>query len=794
MLSHLRSLQIKLLLVLLPGALFALLISYGFSAYKTNQLYEQQLLEKKASLQALPPSLAEPLWSFNTKNLQNIVGSMMLDPDLLKVEIRDESQNLVYEQQSKELGQVDIAFTLEAPIIYSNAHITQQAGTMIIMVGNTRLQANQQRALNETLITLSVMIITLLTTVWLIYYKLLGGPIKAILHAIKSSKGDAFFAKVKHSSNDELGEIASAFNEMQNDIERHHSRLKKSELRLRTLYHSTPSLIFSFDQQGMIKDASEYFLQNLGYERREIVGHMLSHLLCDQKDTNQIKDSIQTLWLEGNLTEFPITIKTKSGQKMEVLMDATLSASDSYPGALAVMTDVTSLNKARSELEHQAHTDSLSGIANRNQFQKYLQSLFENRQESGTPFALFFIDLDHFKSVNDTYGHQVGDELICAATKRISSQLRNDDHIARLGGDEFAVILKNLTSTEKAEEIASRIVRKVEESFHLAASDIYISASVGIAMFPNDADNPTKLVQNADIAMYRAKESGRSRYAFYTQEHNQHIQQRAKLEGLLRRAIDDQLLELHYQPIIDLKSGKITGVEALLRLRNGTELIPPNEFIPVAEETGLIVPIGEWCIQQACKQHSLWRASLKSEFYFSVNVSIQQFQSSQFINCIQTAIEQYKIPPSSLLIEITESLLLLDNQANQRIFKELGALGCKIAIDDFGTGFSALSYLMKFPLDTLKIDRSFIKNCTADGAYSELVEAIIQMSRSMRLDVIAEGIETQEQLETLRKIENKVYAQGYYFSKPLNAQLFEKQWASLQQEAHDKISVSSKRS
>ncbi|WP_415896671.1 EAL domain-containing protein [Neptuniibacter sp. QD72_48] len=793
MLSHLRSLQAKLLLVLIPGALIALLISFGFSAYQTSQQLEQQLQEKKDNLQSLPASLAVPLWNFNTKILQNIVGSMMLDPDLLKVEVRDESNNIVYEQQSNELGHVDIAFTLEAPIIYSNAHITQQAGTMIIIVGNTRLQANQQRALNETLITLLVMVITLLTTVWLIYYKLLGGPIQAILQAIKNSKGDAFFAKVQHTSNDELGEIASAFNDMQNNIEEHHLRLKNSELRLRTLYHSTPSLIFSFDQQGMIKDASDYFLQNLGYDRREIVGHMLSHLLYDQKDTNQIKDCIQTLWLKGNLAEYPINIKTKSGQKMEVLMDATLSASDSYPGALAVITDVTSLNQARSELEYQANTDALSGIANRNHFQKYLDSLFEKRQECQSPFALFFIDLDHFKSVNDTYGHHVGDKLICAATKRISSQLRNNDHIARLGGDEFAVILQNLQSPEKAEEIASRIVSKLEESFHLAASEIYISASVGISMFPSDADNPTKLVQNADIAMYRAKEGGRCRYAFYTQEHNQHIQQRAKIEALLRRAIDDQLLELHYQPIFNLKNAQITGAEALLRLRNGTELISPSEFIPIAEETGLIVPIGEWCIQQACKQQAFWRENLKPNFYLSVNVSIQQFQSSQFIHCIKTAIEEHRIPPETLLIEITESLLLLDNQANQRIFKELGSLGCKIAIDDFGTGFSALSYLMKFPLDILKIDRSFISNCTDKGAYHGLVEAIIQMSKSMRLEVIAEGIETQEQLTALRQIESKVYAQGYYFSKPLNVKEFEDKWASLQQEAHEKIVVSPKR-
>ncbi|WP_421865724.1 putative bifunctional diguanylate cyclase/phosphodiesterase [Motiliproteus sp.] len=511
------------------------------------------------------------------------------------------------------------------------------------------------------------------------------------------------------TTHDELGVIGTAFNEMQSSLESHHNRTIQAKERLQLLYHATPSLLFSFNREGVIQDTSEYFLQQLGFQRAEVVGSNLSRLLDSEHQPQVIDQLLIRLWETQSIAEQPLSIINGQGQRVEVLMDATLSAQESFPGALAVMTDVTSLNQARRKLEHQANTDHLSGIANRYHFQSYLEQLTYDRRQSQKPFALLFIDLDHFKVINDTYGHQVGDQLLCRVTERIQATLRTEDLIARLGGDEFAVIIKELDPSFSAEHVAERIIKHLEEPFPLAESNAFISASIGIAVYPKDCRSPTELLQYADLAMYRAKNEGRSRFSAYSSEHSRLIQQRLKIEALLRRAIDDELLEIHYQPIVSLAQGKTVGIEALLRLRDDQgRLISPADFIPVAEETGRIIEIGEWCLQQSCRQLAVWHRDFDPELYLSVNVSTRQFQAHSFYASLEDAIGCAGIQPKHLMIEITESLLLHDNQNNLDRFEQLKSLGCQIAIDDFGTGYSALSYLMKFPLSVLKIDRSFI--------------------------------------------------------------------------------------
>ncbi|MDI3325645.1 EAL domain-containing protein [Pontibacterium granulatum] len=785
--NRFQSLRVKLLLVLLPSVLLALGLSFSFSAHNAKEQFNLNLEQKRESLTQYSTVLVDPLWNFNTNALESITHTIMLDPDVLQVTIWDEGNNIVHQANSPLKDNVEVAFSLEEPLIYQNAHITQRAGTLRVKVGNLSLKQAEQRDLYESLLSLLLIVVTMSLAIYMVYERLLGGPIQSLLSAIKHSQAEQKFARVNHYPDDELGEITRAFNEMQGRIEQHHSRLKSSEDHLKNLYHSTPSLLFSFDEKGVICDASDYFLKALGYHREQIINQPLTALTRDAESPETVKRLINMLWKYGLVSKFPLVILDAAGTLHDMLIDATLSASDTFPGALAVMSDVTSLKQAHRELDLQANTDMLSGLPNRNQFQAYLESLVNERQLSQQPFALLFIDLDRFKSVNDTFGHHVGDELIRAAAQRIQQELQGTERVARLGGDEFAVILEQISSPEDATATAQRILQALEDAFKLPNCKVYASASIGVACYPVDADTPATLLQNADIAMYSAKDEGRSRIAFYSPEHVKNAQERAHTEALLRRAIRDNLLELHYQPIVNMKNGTITGAEALLRLKDSDRFISPFHFIPIAEETGLITPIGAWCIEQACAQLAHWRKHLNDDFYLSVNVSTRQFQSEHLVETLEQSLAQHRLPPDSLLIEITESLLLHDNQNNLTVISQLDKLGCRIAIDDFGTGYSALSYLMKFPLDVLKIDRSFIINCTnqEDGKYSGLVEAIIQMSHSMSLKVITEGIETREQMEFIRARGGRC-AQGYYFAKPMRADALESDWEVLSDEIEAK--------
>lgn len=767
MLKKYHSLKVKLLIVLLPGSVLALALALGLAINQSERHFKQEAESVKESISNYADLMVEPLWNFDIRRVENIIDTMMLQPDIVKAEVLDEGLNPIA-SRSRDLTHGNLAF-LEFPLVYKNAHISQNTGTLKVVLGDLSLQQKKQQFIQTSIVALLLSMLILSLGVWAAFTHFLDKPIHALLSAIKRSHDESNFVQVDHSSQDELGVISNAFNAMQLRLNNNLKKLNHSREHLNNLYHSTPAMLFSFDPKGQIQDVSDYFLQRLGYEKSALVGKNLSDLLKNTDSQGALTQAITQLWQEGTLPEYALEIVDATGKPIEMLMDATLSAQKAFPGALAVLTDVTGLNQARRKLELQANTDYLSGISNRFHFLNSLEQLIDDRRSDGAPFALLFIDLDHFKSVNDTFGHQSGDQLIRMVTERITQSIRPDDSLSRLGGDEFGVILKHLNSPEIAEMISKRILSNLQNSFAISDSNIYISASIGIALFPKDGNSPEKLLQCADLSMYRAKEEGRCCYAFYSDEHNQLVQKRLKIETLLRSAVIYDLLEIHYQPITCLQAKKVVGIEALLRLRDpqSDELISPADFIPIAEETGLIVQIGAWCLEQSC----LFLAELHKEYddslYLSVNVSTRQFQSQSFINSIKQASQQAGIKPEKLLLEITESLLLLDNENNLRIFNSLKETGFQIAIDDFGTGYSALSYLMKFPLNILKIDRSFINHLINQEGNDDLIKAIIHMAQSMRLKVIAEGVETEEQLSRLKTISGEVYVQGYYFSRPL---------------------------
>ncbi|MBY4676399.1 putative bifunctional diguanylate cyclase/phosphodiesterase [Marinobacterium arenosum] len=778
MLQKLRSVQFKFFLTLLLGTLLALVLAYLYSSQRAQLQFEQQLEDKQRALRSYASLLAEPVWNFNEMAISNIQRSLMQDQDILRVQVHDEGGHLIAELRSDLFDDQPIAFNIEEPIIYSNAHITQRAGTFSVTVGKASLNGQVRNQISELMLMLGLLILVLALSVWWLHSRMIGAPLRLLMEAIGRSGNGREFAQVDQIADDEFGEIFSAFNQMQTAIADKHQALAASERRFRTLYHSTPALLFSMARDGSVQHASEYCLSYLGLEGVELRGRRLEQLF-DNDDPADLQQMQTQLWRQGRVRGWAVTIRGERNEPLELLLDAVCDPQAPELGALAVMSDITSLKRAHRLIDHQANYDELTELPNRTMFRKTLQRELNRQAHDQGMLAVLYIDLDHFKCVNDTFGHATGDQLLQVAARRLQSVVRPRDLVARLGGDEFAMVLSGLDDPGYAEQVASRILTRLTTPYHLQDSEIYVSGSVGIAMFPTDAECPEALLQKADIAMYRAKQEGRNRFGLFLPEHHQAAQERLQMEAVLRRALDEQLFELHYQPIVELASGRLVGAEALIRLNHPQlGLVSPAQFIPLAEESGLIVPIGNWVLQQALAQLTQWRDRVGDAFYLSVNVSSRQFQSSQFLRTVEQTLARYKLEPSRLMVEITESLLMQDSDSNERVMERLSRMGCRIAIDDFGTGYSALSYLQKFPLSTLKIDRSFIHDCVECEVHRGLVEAIVAMGRSLKLTVIIEGIENDRQLVLLNRMQCQL-GQGYHFSRPLDAQAFAERYLAV---------------
>ncbi|WP_162224935.1 EAL domain-containing protein [Neptunomonas antarctica] len=752
----------------------ALTAAYVYASYNHHQDFTTLSKHKRNSLEIYPVIFAEPLWNFNQPLIRNIAQSLLLDTDIIKVEVFDEGMHNLINLSSKNSASSDIAFIFEAPITYKNAHIQQLTGYLKVTVSNVSLQQDLTRALYENLVAMTVLFVMVFISIYSLFYRFISLPVSKLLLAINDNVEQHNFKQVQINDSSEIGDIITAFNHMQSTLERTYHDLKVSESRFRELYNNTPALMFLIDENCTILNASAYFCQHLGYDSADVIGKNISFFSSDPDAKTQCNTFKNTLQLTGNLQQRPFQLQNKQGRSLDTLLDAV--SQDNSLCSLAVLTDVTKLKQAHTEIYYQASFDQLSGLPNRNSLLTHLNLLMNDDQ---IPFGLIFIDLDRFKAVNDIFGHTLGDQLIKVVGQRMSTLLRKSDLLARIGGDEFAIV--TTADTGKLQFICQRILGALNQPFHLAESKINVSASFGIAIYPNNASTPEQLIQKADRAMYRAKEDGRQRYNFYTPDQEAHFIEQTSIELLLQNCLDDNLLVIYYQPIICLKTGKIIGTEALLRMIDyDNNLISPDQFISLAEETGAIVNIGNWCIHNACKQLAQWRETINRDMVLSINVSSRQLQSIHFLKQLNDSIAAWDIDPSKLIIEITESLLMHDNHTNKEVLQSIDKLGCKIAIDDFGTGFSSLSYLMKFPIKILKIDRSFIRDCQTNPANKALIGGILSLSQNLSLEVIAEGIETTDQFDFILQ-SNCELAQGFLFSKPMDADLLTSRWEELEQ-------------
>ena len=420
---------------------------------------------------------------------------------------------------------------------------------------------------------------------------------------------------------------------------------------------------------------------------------------------------------------------------------------------------------------HMAHHDALTGLPNRTLLADRVGQAIARAHRSGGMLAVLFLDLDRFKNVNDSFGHAVGDLLLTAVASRLTASRREEDTVARLGGDEFIISIPDVAGAAEAETVAARILAELAKPFTISGHQLHADGSIGIALYPRDGDTAETLMRNADTAMYHAKESGRANYQFFSAQMTERVSRRLTTETNLRRALERGEFTLHYQPLVNLATGRIEGAEALLRWpQEDQRLVSPAEFIPIAEDTGLIVPLGEWVLLEASAQAQAWQAH-RPGLRIAVNLSARQFRQKNLIGMIEHALGESRLAPSLLELELTEGMLMHNVEEAVRILRRLDEIGVRLAIDDFGTGYSSLSYLKRFPIHTLKIDRSFVRDISTDPDDAAIVTAIVAMARSLNLSVTAEGVETEEQAAFLRSLTCNM-AQGFHFGRPMPAAEF----------------------
>lgn len=769
------SLRIKLLFLAMITSSMALIV-VSVLTFTNNE--RERLQEFKESLDIISKVLADRsivALEFNDKELATRnLSAVEANQSIFLACIYDINNQIFATYSTKNINKTCATHTIsnkKTPISTSstthiispdNAHI----GTVVIYANLNQIREQKIKSIYFSFYT-AIFAIIVSFVLALYFQQFISQPIHTLgITMGEIQKSNDFSIRAQKNSEDDLGNLVDIFNQMLNKIEIDTVALKSSEEKFRKLSSASPAGIFQMDKNGAIVYANQKCMEIVELTSDIDINQWAKKIHSDDKKNLFI--TWQKMLDTGDDFKIEFRFILKNNNIVSIISQAKALYNDGkIIGFVGSLLDISDLKVAQSKLEHMALYDPLTNIPNRLHFNNCLNIGVEKALQKNENIAVLFIDIDEFKRINDSLGHDVGDELLKTVAKRIQSSIRPTDIVARLGGDEFIVFISDLDNQDITDRIAHQLLKALRKPIKINQYDVHISVSIGISIGPNDGCDSKVLMKNADLAMFQAKSLGKDNFQYFSHELNQKILHRISLEKDIRIALEKRELFLVYQPKFCIETNIFIGFEALLRCNSRARgFISPIELIPVAEETGLIIPIGEWVIQAACKdiKHMLTMGILPKNGRVAINLSLKQFKDANLIEKVMTIIKSEGVSPQNIEFEITETTLIENVDSTLKKLNTLKDFGVTIAIDDFGTGYSSLSYLKQLPIDYLKIDRSFISNLPEDNNDAEITAAIIVMSHKLGLYVVAEGVETAEQLEFITK-NNCDIAQGYYFGK-----------------------------
>ena len=718
-------------------------------------------------------------------------------PDIIKegeALVSDGMRQMIKEAYDKEENHGAGVYTYKGQEKYGSFYIVGDIDWIICVVQNVK-EIEKQAVIEFLLIIMSIIVLVIIVSIASMQIsKKITRPIDQLTTIISHASDGDFSQICSYAGNDELGVLSKHYNQMLKSLGESHSDLNHvceelsatqaelknnieeltrskealliSEKRYKTTLNAIEEVIWEYNVKTKTFFATEKWEELVGYSSNNI---KIFNVIKDTLEPHHIEVFMLVLkgCIEGRTDSFSQELYMKNEHRWLLCKGHVVrSENGKLDKLIGILTDITD-NKANEErVRKLAFFDVLTGCLNKQTFMESLETWL-SPGEAIKDAALLFIDLDDFKKINDTLGHEMGDKLLNYVAKVLRHIIPQDSFISRFGGDEFVIFKTSVSDLGEIQEMVYSILNIFQDPIRIDGKDIHITCSVGIALYPLDGTSGDILLKNADTAMYKAKDNGKNSYSFYAPDMSKSLDRKLLVEGALREAIGKNTLYLQYQPIIELKTGKTVAAEALLRLKDDElGFISPGEFIPIAEETGLIIPTGDWVIENALRELSYYRLVGYESLSITINVSSLQMKDRNFIDKLKLMVQNAKIPPEFIKLEVTESVFMENVEKSINLFREIKKMGIKLALDDFGTGYSSLNYLRSIPLDILKIDKSFIDEITTSRVLSEIVDSIIGMAHTLDILVVAEGVESEEQLSILKE-KGCDFIQGYFFSKPL---------------------------